>query len=590
MLHPERPAMSVALNENRKRRETVSAAGPYLASPLAILAIAVIAVCLLLSLPVSVPIGPMYWDVYIYYDAANRIFSGQAPILDFFTPVGPLGYYLFAGWLAVFPNGQPALMAHWSLLAVTAPLMALVVWDVQRRSRIVALALLVPFLIFALLPFNTREFYPFPGSDAFGIYNRQVCQMLYVLVAAILFMQERRLLAVVITLAIMAMFFLKITGFVAGGIIAAYAFMAGRVPLRYAVASAVAFFAILGILEIATGIVSAYVRDILLLVEMNSGTLAPRFLQSASLNFGMLAPTGMLALLLIWSNRAKLIGRAKGAFARASLVEAAAFFDSKAFWLLVVLFAGILFETQNTGSQALIFLWPVVLAVILGIGGMISRPALMIAVAGLSAAISLPPAVAIAERAARAYVGGIKNTHLEASNLKTFGHVNMREEVADRVEHMLGFYPEHRALYDDMIAVGELPTPVLYSDFDFQIIYLSAVDRAIDSIHALEAARGVRFETIASLNFVNPFPWLMDRRAPRHIAIGADPFRAVPAPGSAEETAVAETDLVLYPTCPPTTANAALYKLYEPALAKHRRIRLDACYDAFVNPKFTGIE
>ena len=175
-------------------------------------------------------------------------------------------------------------------------------------------------------------------------------------------------------------------------------------------------------------------------------------------------------------------------------------------------------------------------------------------------------------------MGGIKNTHLEASNLKTFGHVNMREEVADRVEHARFLSGASRA-YDDMIAVGELPTPVLYSDFDFQIIYLSAVDRAIDSIHALEAARGVRFETIASLNFVNPFPWLMDRRAPRHIAIGADPFRAVPAPGSAEETAVAETELVLYPTCPPTTANAALYKLYEPALVKHRRIRLDACYE-----------
>ena len=55
--------MSVALNENRKRRETVSAAGAYIASPLAILAIAVIAVCLLLSLPVSAPIGPMYKDV-----------------------------------------------------------------------------------------------------------------------------------------------------------------------------------------------------------------------------------------------------------------------------------------------------------------------------------------------------------------------------------------------------------------------------------------------------------------------------------------------------------------------------------------------
>ena len=234
------------------------------------------------------------------------------------------------------------------------------------------------------------------------------------------------------------------------------------------------------------------------------------------------------------------------------------------------------------------FLWPVVLAVLLGIGSLIARPAFMIAVAALSAAISLPPAVAIAERAARAYVGGIKNAHLEASNLKTLGHVNMREEVADRVEHMLGFYPEHRALYEDMVKVGELPTPLLYSDLDFQVIYLSAVDRAIGSIHALEASKGIHFETIASLNFVNPFPWLMDRRAPRHIAIGADPFRAVPAPGSEGETALAETDLVLYPTCPPTTANRELARLYASGVARHLRITLNECYDAFVHPRFSA--
>ena len=152
----------------------------------------------LLALPVSVPVGPMYWDVLIYYDAANRIFGGQVPSVDFFAPVGPLGYYLFAGWLYVFPNGQPVLLAHWSLLAVTAPLMALVVADVDRRARTTAFALLIPFLIFALLPFNTREFYPFPGSDGFGIYNRQCCQLLYVLVAAIAFMRSQKLLAAIV--------------------------------------------------------------------------------------------------------------------------------------------------------------------------------------------------------------------------------------------------------------------------------------------------------------------------------------------------------------------------------------------------------
>jgi hypothetical protein len=80
----------------------------------------------------------------------------------------------------------------------------------------------------------------------------------------------------------------------------------------------------------------------------------------------------------------------------------------------------------------------------------------------------------------------------------------------------------------------------------------------------------------------------MDRSAPLYIAIGADPTRAVPDPGSQEENAVANTDLVLYPTCPPTTANAMLYDMYRQGLAKHRRIKLDACYDAFINPKFAS--
>src|SRR5690606_6915003 len=126
-------------------------------------------------------------------------------------------------------------------------------------------------------------------------------------------------------------------------------------------------------------------------------------------------------------------------------------------------------------------------------------------------------------------------------NLKTLGALTMREDVAVRTEHMLNFYPEHRALYDDLAVVGELPTPALYSDFDFQMIYLSNVDTAIDSIRALESRSGVHFDTIMSLNFVNPFPWLMDRSAPPSIAIGADPTRAVPLPGSKEEAAVADT-------------------------------------------------
>jgi hypothetical protein len=575
----------MALTMNKTDGEAKASA---LSSPLMLLATTLVLAGILLSLPLILPVGPMYWDVFIYYDAANRIGTSQVPILDFFTPVGPLGYYLFAGLVWLFPDGQPMLLAHWSLLLITAPLMGALVWHVDRSSRSTAFALLIPFLFFALLPFNTREFYPFPGSDGFGIYNRQVCQLLYVLVAACLFVRQGRLLELIVVITMTALFFLKITGFVAGGVICAYAFAAGRVSFRSALIISVTFAAILAAVEFSTGLVSHYVIDILRLLLINGGTLLPRFLQSASLNFGVVLMSAALILALLWFGRRSWADSARAIRTAPGAKSLTVFFDQTFLWLGVVLFAGILFETQNTGSQAFIFLWPVLLAILYEARKYIVRPVRLLIIAALVAAVALPPAVKVSERAARAYVGAAKNTPLDNRNLGSLGAINMRSEVATRTEHMLKFYPEHRALYDDMIAVGELPTPVLYSDFDFQTIYLTSVDRAVDSIRSLEAAKGVRFETIMSLNFVNPFPWLMDRSAPLHIAIGADPFRAVPAPGSEEEAAVADTDLVLYPTCPPTTANAELYKMYAPALTGHTRIKLDACYDAFVHPKFAA--
>lgn len=558
-------------------------------SPLSLLAVAIAAVCILMALPLAAPIGPMYWDVYIYYDAANRIFDGQVPANDFFTPVGPLGYYLFAGLLWLFPNAQPALIAHWSLLAATAPLMALVLWDIRHRPRSLGFALLLPFLLFALLPFNTREFYPFPGSDAFGIYNRQVCQMLYVLVAALVFVRDRRLLVFLITLSMTALFFLKITGFAAGGIIALYAFLAGRVRFRDALTAALAFLLIIGALQLYNGIVGAYLTDILRLVDKNAGTLLPRFLQAASINFGVVLATGMLALVLLWSDRRDMAAQFASRSKTSAIGALSGLLDHDAFWLLAVLFAGILFETQNTGSQAFIFLWPVVLSALTTRFDLNARSPLQLGIVILAAATIVPAALSVTERAARAYVGAVKNERLAQRNLGPLGAVNMRSEVADRVEHMQRFYPGHRSLYEDLTAAGELATPMLYSDYDFQIGYLIAVDDAIDAIRKLEADKGVRFETLMSLNFVNPFPWLMDRSAPHQIAIGADPMRAVPDLTPDEAAAVSATDLVLLPTCPPTTANALLYDHYKDALTQHRRIRLDDCYDAFVNPKFLGV-
>ena len=66
-------------------------------SPIIVLATALVLLPAMLFLIKTVPIGSMYWDLYIYFDTANRIFNGQVPNVDFFTPVGPLGYWLFVG-------------------------------------------------------------------------------------------------------------------------------------------------------------------------------------------------------------------------------------------------------------------------------------------------------------------------------------------------------------------------------------------------------------------------------------------------------------------------------------------------------------
>lgn len=556
-----------------------------LSSPLLLLAAAIVVIAVLMSLPLRVPVGPMYWDVMIYYDAAARIFDGQVPINDFFAPVGPLGYYLFAGLLKAFPVANPVLIAHWSLLLVTAPLMALVLRDVDGRSRVTALALLVPFLIFALLPFNTRDFYPYPGSDGFGIYNRQCCQMLFVLVAAVLYVRDQRVLGLIVFAGMAALFFLKITGFVAALIVCFFAFVAGRIALRTAIAAGLPFFVLLGALELWNGLVSHYIADILSLVDKNDSTILPRFLQAASLTLGITAPTGLLALLLVWIDRSKFAERLRALRTSRRPAELFRLLDHNALWLLVVLFAGIFFETQNTGSQALIFLWPVMLLVLMKAPNLLGTPKVMVAVLGLALTAMLPVAVNTVERAARTYVGAMRNVPLQHQNLKSLGALSSRPDVQARASNMMAFYGAHLAEFEDLVRVGELPTPVLYSDFDFQVTHLMAIDRGIASIRRLEAAKGVSFDTIMSLNFVNPFPYLMDRGAPKHIAIGADPGRAVPRPGPYVTEAVENTDIVLYPLCPLTTANAHLYEIYQPMLVKHRRIHLDECFDAFVHPR-----
>ena len=551
--------------------------------PLIVLALAIACLPLALLTTVTMPIGPMYWDHYIYLDAANRIFDGQMPSVDFFAPVGGLGYYLFAGWLYLFPNGHALLLSSWSLMTVTAPLMALVILDVQRRSATIAYGLLLPYLFFSLLPFNTGDFYPYPGSDAFGIYNRQVCQLLYVLAAGLVFVRGWKTLAAVTALAMLALLFVKVTGVAAGLVLCLMAFLAGRMPVRAALVAGGVFFAVIGLLEVMSGMVSAYITDILSLVVINDTSLLPRLLQAASINFSAVLACCLLGLVLLITEFPVFLGAIRAFIAKPAFAAFGRIADQSFLWIGSFIAAGLLFESQNTGSQAFIFLWPLLLAILIETYRHKGPSAGFAAVAILAFSAAIPPVATVTQKAARAWIGSVNHEPLDHKNLKTMGAVGARDILSQRAQRLQTNYVAYRPAYEALAGAGELPSFLLYSDFEFQLQWLQNADDVISAIRAFETANKVRFETIMTIDFTNPFAWLMDRHAPKYIAIGADPYRAVPPPGQRVNDAVAAVDLALYPTCPVTTARLKILELYQPALTPgHRRITLTPCYDAFV--------
>jgi hypothetical protein len=551
-----------------------------LSSPALILAAALAVSALLLMLPLVVPLGAMYWDLALYLDAANRIGTGQQPLIDFLAPVGPLGYWLFAGLSDLFPRSQPLLLAQWSLLPVTAPAMFVILRQVDRNSRAIALALLAPFLVFQLLPINVEQYSFFPGLDGFGIYNRQVSIVLYVLTAALVFLRDRRLVVGILVWTMLALLLLKVTGFLAGGLIAAFALLAGRLDLRQALAAAGIACAVLLALELGSGMVSAYVESIAALVAINAGSILPRFLQAGSLHLDIVAAGSALIAALLWLDRSGIAAAAAELRRERSWSALNLLLDREAAWLIIAMVAGLFFETQNTGGQAFIFVWPVLLAILARWLGRGRHGALAICV--LVAATAIPPLETVLQRAGRTILAQVNYEALPHHHLGRLGQVSQHPEVIARAQTMQAIYAAKPETFQIIAAQGLLPSQSFYAELDFQIGWLLAIDAGIAAILAHEAGSGTRFETIMSLNFANPFPYLMQRRSVRHLPIGADPFRSVPEPDADALAAIAAADLILYPRCPITVANISLKKRYVTAMAGRKEIALGPCWTGYV--------
>ncbi len=551
-------------------------------SPLALLLLMLAVLALLLGLRLAVPIGPMYWDTYIYLDAAQRLKMGQIPAVDFLAPVGALDYYQFYWLQRLFPNGQPTLLAQWSALIVAAPIMAVIVWDVDKRSRGIAFALIIPFLIFAICPTNTQSFHSYPGISGFGIYNRHTSLLLYVLTSALIFLPNTRKLAIVAALAMLALFFTKITGFLAGGLIGLFAILSGRLKLRHVLLAMIVVIAALLVFELNHRMVSTYLASIIELVGMNEDVLLSRFLTVFSTKLDVILAAAALILFLFWINRSNVSAALKKLTSQPSTKAVATVLDQDFLWIGIVLVAGIFLETQNTGSQEFIFLWPVLLALIVKSAALPEKHRRIVYV--LVAFTAIPTLTKVMHESLR--MTAVAPTYVAApvTDVKSMGLVSTRKDIWERVDLLQAHYVKNAATYRELAEQGQLPSWQLYSELDYQMFWLVSADRAVKAIKQFEATNGVHLNSLMNLDFTNPFPWILNRDATRHIQIGADPFRTVGNLTSEEEAAVRATDGVLRPSCPVTTARLMLWKVYEKALDDRTVVKLNECWDLLLRP------
>jgi hypothetical protein len=557
---------------------------PYalICSPLALLALVLIFLCILLSLPLIIPIGPMYWDTYIYLDAAQRIKLGQIPAVDFLAPVGALDYYQFYWLQARFPGGHPAILAQWSVLISAAPLMAVIIAAIDKRDRKIAFAILVPFLIFALCPINTQSFHSYPGVNGFGIYNRHTSLLLYVLTSALVFLPSGRRLALIAALTMLALFLTKITGFLAGGLIGLFAILAGRFMWRHVLFAASIFSLVLLALELNHGMISAYLKSIATLVAMNEGLLLSRFLTVFSIKLDVIIAAAALILFLCWLDRGTLLKNLKSPRQSQTTKGFASVLDRDWLWIGVALVAGIFLETQNTGSQEFIFLWPMLLAMLLKTSALTEKHRLIVYC--LVAFTAIPTVTKVLHGTLRFVAVAPTYVAAPVTDVKTMGLVSTRRDVMDRAELLESHYVQNPGAYRQLAEQDQLPSWQLYSELDYQMYWIISADRVVKAIKQFEKDNSVRLNTLMTLDFVNPFPWILDRDAPRNMQIGADPFRTVGSLTQAEDASLRATDGVLRSSCPTTSARLLLQKVYEKALANRTVVKLNSCWDLLLKP------
>ncbi|SOE18701.1 hypothetical protein SAMN05877838_3637 [Hoeflea halophila] len=544
--------------------------------------VVILAACL--SLPVVLPLGESFWDTYIYIDGAHRLSLGQEIYRDFHAPVGPLNYILFGLLSAAFPDANVVLVIQWSLMLLTLPVVAVICHHALERGAIAAFGLLLPYLMVSILPFNIMSWNAFPGVDGFAYYNRHSAVLLYLLVATLFFVRGRAALIGLVSVLLLTLAFTKINGFAVAGLMLAFAAVSRRIGIATSAIIAALCLSVAAVLEVLTGSVSAYLGSVLRLLANNDAVLVANLFTTVSARFDVIFAASLFAAYLL-ASRFWGAGNLLVAFdhdhprkPRPNRL------DQDWLWLGVMIVADILFESQNFGGAAFVSVWPFLLVLLLATAP--ERRTRLSPLVVLIALVVLPTITKMLHSTARAVATSVRDVSIATRNLPESMRFSAKALTVDAARKARPILVGGRETYQAYADANILPAYWLYFDHRFQVTVLETMDEAIGALRDREARLGRHYEVIDVRDFANPITAVMGRTPARGVSIGGDPFRAVLPLTDEEAQALSQTDIVLLPTCPVTTARKKLLADYARAYEGFEQIELTDCFDALEHPRY----
>jgi hypothetical protein len=518
---------------------------------------------LLLAIPLKLPIGVSYSDVYMYIDAAYRLQHGQLPHIDFIAPVNSLPFLSFFATRSIFPHAQPVIAAQLSYLFLLTPFLLLALINVQRPY--LASLVTLTFVALAFLPFNWGD----PGFsgggeiDGFGAYNRSAGLGLYVLVAALWIGRPQTAAAIAIAAVLVVLWYTKVTAFAVGAVLCTLNLW----KFTSREAAIVIAGGILGpALQYSDGSIYDYMKStVWFTAEQSFGEAKSRIASEVRNSAFLIAPAVGLGLAALWSERLR-VGSALGSLLSEPCRASGELLRLRSVQFGILGIGAIALESQNTGSQSYAFVLPAVLALVPDKEcGTPANVAALCLASFVFLSMLGPPIGRL--------IGALEGDTVlfETSRFVNAG-VSTTTEKLSVAQSLLAPPPKARASISSGLP-AELDTSV------GEVVYLASLEEGIAALESWIGKSKGSFRTVSSIDFVDLFPVGAQLQAVRGLPIVFDPDRNVPqqlAPALVARWSTA--DVILVRRC---IEIDALVAMATPVLEERRLVPLTPCWDLY---------